>query len=144
GKITVTPTSVPSTSYLFRDLPSPTEAYYSVWVYIPSTLTVKMYLSVMHFRGSQTADGRSAYAMWDLNLNPPSPANGLNTLTAQLYDFGTAGVGNIFQLNGKAVPRDTWVHFELFFLKATEATGRIEVWQDDVKILQTPDPGVVT
>ena len=39
------------------------------------------------------------------------------------------------QANPIPVPVGQWVHFEIFFRKATDTTGRITIWQDGVQIL---------
>jgi hypothetical protein len=118
-----------SLNYFYRRQPSPPEAYYSAWFYIPSGFTVGSWLSLHHFRSSASVDGSNPVATWDLNLITV-PGIGL---VAQLFDFGTAF--NLSQVNPMPVPRDTWVHFEVLFRKAIDPTGRVAVWQDGVLIL---------
>src|SRR5438876_857292 len=59
-----------SSNYLYRDAPSPTEAYYGAWYYIPSSLvSVKSgYLSLIHVDVSRSGDGQNPFARWDVNL----------------------------------------------------------------------------
>ena len=71
GLVTLSPAAgMTSTNYLFRNAPAPTAAYYSAWFYIPSSVTIGTWLSLTHFRGSQTADGNNLSAIWDVNLYP--------------------------------------------------------------------------
>ena len=49
GIATFSPTVVTSFSYLFREQPSPPEAYYGAWFYIPASLQVQSWLSLHHF-----------------------------------------------------------------------------------------------
>ena len=135
GKLTVAPvTNMLYTNYLFRNAPSPREGYYSAWFYIPSTFTVKTWLSLMHFNCSTTGDGRNVYARWDLNIyNSPT----LGALVAHVYDY--VNVVNQEQAVPIPVPRDTWVHFEVLLAKAATAVGRVAVWQDNVPILDKPN-----
>ena len=74
GKPTIGPTTgalgMPALSYLYRNGPGPTDAYYGAWFYVPSTVTVRSWISLMHFRSSPTGDGLNATAYWDLNLYP--------------------------------------------------------------------------
>ena len=131
GMATVTPTAMMSIDYLFRNLPSPAEAYYSAWYYVPASFTVKNWLSLMHFNGSVTGDGNNLFALWDLNLYPRPDGS----LVAHLYDYLT--FTNLEQVVPVAVPTAAWVHFEIFLRKAATATGEIAVWQDGVEILDT-------
>ena len=130
GMATVTP--VPGTAsinYLFRDQPSVPAAYYSAWFYIPSSFTVKSWLSLIHFNGSDSGDGKNLSAIWDLNLYPRADGS----LVAHLYDFVTQT--NLEQAFPAPVAVATWVHFEVFLRKAADATGEVAVWQDGVSIL---------
>ncbi len=139
GSVTLSPTaSMTSTNYLFRNAPSPAAAYYSAWFYVPSSVTVGAWLSLIHFRGSQTADGNAPFATWDVNLYPRADGS----LAAQLYDYSSQI--NTRQLTPVPVPFDTWVQFEVHFVKATDATGRIEIWQDGALILARVGLATVT
>jgi hypothetical protein len=133
GLVTLSPSaSMTSTNYLFRDQPSPSAAYYSAWFYVPSTITVSVWLSLTHFRGSMTADGNNLYALWDVNLYP-RPGGGL---AAQLYDYTTQI--NYRQPVPVVFPVDTWVQVEVYLAKATDASGQITVWQDGIPIFNRP------
>lgn len=129
GLITLSPSaSMTSTNYLFRDQPSPSAAYYSAWFYVPSTITVSVWLSLTHFRGSMTGDGNNLYALWDVNLYPRVDGS----LAAQLYDY--TNQKNYRQPVPVTFPVDTWVQLEVYLAKATDASGEIAVWQDGTLI----------
>jgi len=131
GLIAIAPTaSMTSTSYLFRNQPSPAAGYYSAWFYVPSSITVGSWLSLTHFSGSQTGDGKNLFALWDVNLYA-LPGGGL---AAQLYDY--VHQVNLQQPAPVSVPLDAWVQFEVLLSKATGATGEVTVWQDGTLILQ--------
>jgi hypothetical protein len=137
GKLSVNPAlGMMSETYLFRDSPSVPEAYYSAWFYIPSTIQVVTWLSIIHFNASMTGDGRNVSPTWDVNLYTPATGG----LVAHLYSFVTQT--NLEQTAPVQIPRDRWVHFEVLLRKATTATGRVAVWQDDAQILSLD--GVVT
>jgi hypothetical protein len=137
GKTTVMPASgMDSLNYFFRVQPSPEEAYYGAWIYVAPGFTVGTWLSVIHFRGSHTGDGMNTFASWDINLYPQPDGS----LAAQLYNYVTQFDRQ--QLNPISVPIGQWVHFEVFLKKASDATGQLKVWQDDVEILDAE--GVVT
>ena len=131
GLLTIAPkASMASTSYLFRNQPSPPQGYYSAWYYVPSTIAVGAWLSLTHFSGSQTGDGKNLAAIWDVNLYP-LPGGGL---AAQLYDYPTGY--NLRQTSPVPFPLDTWTQLEVYLSKATGMTGEVTVWQDGVQILQ--------
>jgi hypothetical protein len=131
GALTFSPTaSMPSTNYLFRDQPSPPEAFYSAWFYVPSTIAVANWLSLTHFRESQTGDGNNLTAAWDLNLYPRPDGS----LAAQLYDY--IHLFNARETTPIPVPVDTWVQFEVYLKKATDDSGQVIVWQDGALILE--------
>lgn len=147
GKSTMGPTAgspgMASSNYFYRTAPIPPEAYYGAWFYIPSTLTIRSWLSLVHFRSSTSGDGQNVVAVWDLNVWPVRdgslPAGTLPTgaLTTHFYNFLTQV--NADQLVIPAVPTDQWVHFEILIRKAADATGRVVIWEDDVKIIDLED-----
>lgn len=130
--------SMPSISYLYRSQPSPAQAYYSAWFYVPSTISVGSYLSLVHFRNSRTGDGANLYAVWDVNLTPlPGGA-----VAAQLYDYTKQF--DLQQMVTIPFPYDRWVQLEVFFSKATDLTGRVAVWQDGTLILDRSNVATVS
>jgi hypothetical protein len=128
GAATIAPMAGTPYSYLFRDQPSPPEAYYGAWFYIPASLEVPSWLSLLHFGYRQTAGGTTS-PVWDFNVHPGTDGR----LIARLYQ--SAPIENIEQTNPIPVPIGAWVHFEILFKKAADATGHITVWQDGVQIL---------
>ncbi|HVY37586.1 MAG TPA: hypothetical protein VHM31_06610 [Polyangia bacterium] len=134
GVFAVTPAaSMVSISYAFRNQPATPSAYYSAWFYVPSTIVVGSYLSLVHFRGSLTGDGRNPYAIWDVNLTPLADG----TVAAQLFDY-VKGIDTPQPLMVR-FPPDRWVQLEVLFVKATGPTGRVAIWQDGTLILDHPN-----
>jgi hypothetical protein len=137
GVVTIAPTlRMDSLNYFYRRQPSPSEAYYSAWFYIPSTFVVGSWLSLHHFRGSANGDPNNLTGTWDVNLYTLPGGR----LAAQLGDF--VNLFNLQQVVPVPVPLDAWVHFEVLLRKASDFTGRVAVWQDGVLILDRA--GVVT
>jgi hypothetical protein len=133
GKATVLPAGgMESINYFVRQQPSPTRAYYAAWFYI-TPFAVKTWLSIIHFRGSHTGDGENVYPIWDVNLYTRPDGS----LVAHLYHFVTQT--NYEEPAPVPVPLGRWVHFEVFLDKASDATGRITVWQDGAAIIDTHD-----
>ena len=131
GAFAVTTTgSVLSVSYAFRNQPTPSAAYYSAWFYVPSTITVGSYLSLIHFNGSSTGDGQKIEALWDVNLTPLADG----TVAAQLYDYK-----HQFDLQQTPTavrfPADKWTQLEVYFAKSVGSAGHVTVWQNGTMIL---------
>lgn len=129
GIATFAPAGLTSWSYLYRDQPSLPEAYYGAWFYIPSSVQIGSWLSLHHFGYHPTAGATDTTPVWDFHVYPTSTG----TLAARLYESST--IKNFEQPNPVAVPVATWVHFEIRYRKAADATGRITVWQDGAQIL---------
>jgi hypothetical protein len=132
GQFTIAPTaSMMSVSYLYRNQPSPPQGYYSAWFYVPSTIAVGAWLSLTHFTGSDTGDGKNLSAIWDVNLYPLLGGG----LAAQLHGY----LGKTYdqrQTIPVPFPLDTWVQLEVYLSKAVGPTGEVTVWQDGVQVLQ--------
>jgi Polysaccharide lyase len=128
GISTFAPVTVTSFSYLFREQPSPPEAFYGAWFFIPASLQVRSWLSLHHF-GYHRSGAAETTPLFDFNVYPLADGS----LAAHVYD--PTAMMNLEQTNPVPVPVAQWVHFEIFFKKAADATGRITVWQDGVQIL---------
>lgn len=140
GLFTIAPSAgMMSTGYLFRNQPSPPQGYYSAWYYVPSATTVGVWLSLSHFSGSETGDGKNLAALWDVNLYPLAGGG----LAAQLYDYAGTGF-NLRQVTPVPFPLDTWVQLEIYLSKATGPTGEVTVWQDGVQILERSNIATVS
>lgn len=147
GKATMGPTTgspgMASLNYFYRTQPIALETYYGAWFYIPSTVTIRSWLSLVHFVCSTTGDGQNVVPVWDLNIWPvrdgslPPGTLPIGALTTHFYNFLT--MVNADQLVVPSVPVDQWVHFEIRIRKAADATGRVTVWQDDVMLVDLQD-----
>jgi len=133
GIASFAPMTVTSFSYLFREQPSPPAAYYGAWFFIPAALEVRSWLSLHHFGYHRGANVAETTPLFDFNVYPGPDGN----LVAHLYD--STAVANTDQTNPVPVPMAAWVHFEILYRKAADATGRITIWQDGVQILDVPN-----
>jgi hypothetical protein len=129
GIATFAPAGLTSWSYLYRDQPSLPEAYYGAWFFVPAALQINSWLSLHHFGYHPTAGSTDTMPVWDFHVYPTSDGK----LAARLYESST--IKSFEQATPVPVATDTWVHFEIFFRKAADATGRIIVWQDGAQIL---------
>jgi hypothetical protein len=130
GVVTFSPASAtPTFSYFFREQPIPAQAYYGAWFFLPAGLDVRSFVSLLHFGYHQTAGDPSTTAIWDVDLQPDT--NG--SLVPRLYETGAASP--VAPQPAVPVSPATWVHFELLFKKAADATGQIVAWQDGVQVM---------
>jgi len=136
GVATFAPTTPAAWSYLFRDQPSPPDAYYGAWFFIPASLQINSWLSLHHFGYHPTAGSADTMPVWDFHVYPTASGS----LAARLYE--ASSMKNFDQASPRAVATGAWVHFEIRFRKAADASGQITVWQDGTQILDVA--GVVT
>ena len=129
GVATFAPVGLTSWSYLYREQPSPPDAYYGAWFFIPATLQINSWLSLHHFGYHPTAGAADTMPVWDFHVYPTASGD----LAARLYE--ASSMKNVEQTTPVPVPVATWVHFEIRYRKAADATGQIVVWQDGVQIL---------
>lgn len=129
GVAVFSPGSVAAFSYFYREQPIPTQAYYGAWIFIPAPLQVRSFLSLLHFGYHPAADDPSTTALWDFDLQPDTAG----ALVPRLYQTGAASP--VAAQPAVPVSPATWVHFELLYEKAADATGRIVAWQDGVQIM---------
>ncbi len=116
-------------SYFYREQPSPEQAYYAAWFRLPASLQVGSFLGLLHFGYHPAAGDPNTIAIWDFDLQPESDGS----LVPHLYQTGAASP--VVAQPALPVPLATWVHFELLFKKAADATGQIVAWQDGVQIM---------
>lgn len=131
ARVTTSPSmGMVSSNYLFRDAPSPPEAWYSAWFYVAPDFKVNYWLSLIHFRSSDSG-GLNPYPTWDMNMNTRASDGALipklyNFLTQVNYDQ------QVLPANAVPFPVGRWVHMEVFMRKSTTGTGQISLWMDDV------------
>lgn len=135
AKITITPPSntMPCVNYIYRQAPTPPGVYYGVWVFLPHSYVVPEYLNLIHFAGSTTNDDSALVSIWDVDIQ--SQADG--SLSAYLFRFPVSNFTQGLRYDQSVpipMPIGQWVHFEVFFHRATTPIGAIAVWQDGVLI----------
>jgi len=130
GLVVFSPAAATATfSYFYREQPSPAQAYYGAWFFIPAALEVRSFLSLLHFGYHPAAGDPTTTAIWDFDLQPDTDGS----LVPRLYQTGAASP--VAPQPAVPVPPATWVHFELLFKKAADATGQIVAWQNGVQIM---------
>ncbi len=133
-----------------QDLPS--DGYYSVWFYFPQDVS---------YDGQAQIDGETAFGFWNVfqiknKIRGPDGSN--ETLSALSFNAGKVtgddqmsfhlwskaecgrveecdAAGTIEQIaTPRPIPVGEWVHLEMRLASRSDRNGRIEVWQDGVKI----------
>jgi len=108
----------------------PESAYYGAWYYIPEPLTKAGVWNLFHFdRGDASSDHR----MWDVTLVRDTPDSPWELL---VYDPVVTGGATYRSPDHIPVPFRTWFHIVLFLKRASDGTGAISLYQDDMLLAQ--------
>ena len=107
------------------------EAYYSAWYYFASQYTVPNWWNVWEWK-SDRPDGSWSDPMWVINMrNRPNGAMYLS-LRDRVHEVEHSQTRSDF-------PPKRWVHLEAYYKAATDNTGSIKVWQDNVLLWDFQD-----
>lgn len=99
----------------------PTAAYYSAFFFIPAAPTAATNWNLIHFRGGNSA---VQHGLWDVSL--ARHADG----SFHVFVFDFLRMMTRDATNGLAVPIGTWFQLEVYWKRATDATGEFAVYQD--------------
>lgn len=117
----------------------PNEAYYGAWYFVPERPTNGALWNLLHF---QRSDGSAMPGLWDVSL-----INGTgSTLEAILFEF--QGARTHRAAKPLPVPIAQWVHFELYWKRASDGSGSVALIQDGERSIEatgirTDDLGAV-
>lgn len=117
----------------------PVEAYYGAWYYIPSLSTNSAVWNLFHFQGG-AGPGDTLHGLWDISLIN-NDSGGLRLVVYQFPITGAAG-GTPAMSSTPAIPIGRWFHIRIFIKRASDATGEVQVFQDDVSVLHLT--GIIT
>ena len=99
----------------------PEAAYYSAFFYIPAAPTAANNWNLIHFRAG---NGGSQHGLWDVSLAHQADGK----FRVYVYDFLRTRTRNTTVV--PAVPIGAWFQLEVYWKRATDATGEFTVWQD--------------
>jgi hypothetical protein len=105
----------------------PPSAYYGAYYYVPATATNNGNWNLLHFQGSNVANGSCVLELWDVSLNNDADGG----LTTSVYDF----LRQRLLPAGPAIPIGQWFHLEVFLQRAADDTGRFTLYQDGIAVL---------
>lgn len=107
-----------------RQGPLPTTAYYGAWYYVPALAKNTALWNLIHFNGDNSFRGGH---LWDVSL--------VNTDTGDLRLTVFSYLTSIpDQTNNPAIPIGEWFHIEFYLKRASDETGEVIVYQDNVQI----------
>jgi len=105
----------------------PRSAYYGAWFYVPHAITASDNWNLFHF------DGESAqveHGLWDVSLL----AEG-DQLQVYVFDF----MRGVTYSGLEVVPVGSWFHLEVLLVRASDASGRFELYVDGALVLSLVD-----
>ena len=108
----------------------PRAAYYGAWYYIPAFLENTGNWNLFHFQGGAPS---ALHGLWDVSVRSTPDGE----LFLQLFDF-FAGTSRVAE-GSPPVPLAAWFHIEMYFERAADMTGRIELYQDGELLLTLAD-----
>lgn len=127
----------------------PHQAYYSTWLYIPEEVTyankgtvggeeVFGYWSILQLRNK--VGNETSVPTLDINIGPiggreGKMALGLYSKVACGGDAACDDGVNIESDAPSALVAGEWVHIELYVHSAQDQTGRVELWQNGLKVI---------
>lgn len=130
AKLTVdgTPGSEHGSASLGRHgAPLPTAAYYSVWYYLPRSITVGDYWVIFKFRQEDQATMNELFDLDLVNLDT-------GEMSLQLYDHHRQADLPLDVVN-PVVPVGQWFQIEAFYRNTQDDTGRLTFWLDGRQII---------
>ena len=112
----------------------PESAYYGAWYLIPEALTeAPSPWNLWHFTGG---DGPNQVlpGLWDVSLVKGAQAGDWELVVKD--PLAPANEGTYRSADHKRIPIGSWFHIELFLKRATDASGKIALYQDGVLLFE--------
>ncbi len=117
----------------------PIQAYYGAWYYVPSLSTNNNGVwNLFHFQGPPSSSSKQG--LWDISLIN-NDSGGLRLVVYQFPITGVTG-GTPDMSSTPAIPIGKWFHIVMLLKRASDATGEVQVFQDDVSVLHLT--GIIT
>jgi hypothetical protein len=103
----------------------PEMAYYGAWYYVPVSAQNSGVWNLFHFQGGPP--GQTLHGLWDVSLVNLGDGGPLHTV---FYDFLSVGTPDASAV--PPIPIGQWFHLEVYFKRASDATGELSMLQDGV------------
>jgi len=122
---------------VYREETFPTEAYYSVWYYVPQLYQTITSWAILKFRYRESTDaGSDLSELIDLRLE--SQPSGDFTLV--LYDHRQQYLRSPLPDPPPTVPVGQWFQLEAFYRNVDDPTGRLTIWLDGSLVYDVARP----
>jgi hypothetical protein len=103
----------------------PDKAYYGAWYYLPASAQNSGLWNLFHFQGG--VPGKNLHGLWDVSLVNLEDGGALHTV---FYDFLNGSTPDASAV--PPIPIGQWFHIEVYFKRASDATGELSMLQDGV------------
>jgi hypothetical protein len=113
--------------YVYRELVSPPDAYYSAWYYIPRQYVTNSQWTIQEFRFRSDSDGTVIARGHDLNLGALPGGQYVLTVFSHDSNYLQAPLSDPPPL----IPVATWFQVETLYRSRNDDTGELKVWLDD-------------
>lgn len=118
---------------IFRWAENPQAAYYSAWFYFPEKINPDVWWNIFQFK----SNNGTSLPTWIVNVDVD---DGTGEMSLYLWD-DIADRSHYDPLPGRSmpVPVGEWVHIEMYVTQAQDATGKVVLWQDGVRLYDIPN-----
>jgi Polysaccharide lyase len=106
-----------------------TGLYYSAWYYIPTQVTVHGWWSIMEWKSRGSTNAK-------VFVGVENRADG--SMFAHVCQGEDSG-GRCWNQKRRNLPVAQWFHLEVYYVKSTNSTGRVVLWQDGTRIIDATD-----
>ena len=103
----------------------PGAAYYGAWYYVPTSARNDLVWNLFHYQGG--VPGQPLHGLWDVSLVNAGDGGSLHVT---FFDFLNGSTPNSNAV--PTIPLGQWFHLEVYFKRASDATGELSLWQDGV------------
>jgi len=103
----------------------PEAAYYGAWYYVPAAAQNSGVWNLFHFQAGPA--GGTQDGLWDVSLVNVGDGGPLHTV---FFDFLSNGAPDASAVPN--IPIGQWFHLEVYFKRASDATGELSFLQDGV------------
>lgn len=111
----------------------PKEAYYSAWYFIPEFAVTRGLWNLFHFQGGEGPGPLDLPGLWDVSVES-SPNREL-----RLYFFDFLPTPEPSLEDFPPIPIGEWFQIEVYFRRASDATGELAVFQNKQPVYRVTD-----
>lgn len=126
AQMTLTTNSSGTRLFRWREPERRPAAYFSAWYYVPRRYIVDQWWNIFQFK-SESEDKSRTDPFWVVNV-------GNRARGGMFLYLRDERAGRTYGQRLKNFPARRWVHLEAFLRQSANATGRLVLWQNGVKL----------